>query len=172
MSNTCASEDRRIGLWQADNILDAMTDSNNIHHFQRSPSQLRGYLQYVHHLKKTHGSVLSYVQQHRLEWDTISPSGQPPFSEPSDIKILYNDWPYFVERGIEHLVVWTKFQIDEDEVSGKVTETVNQQIEDFIRRTFCEGPDDRRIDRRDLVWFKNWKSLKSIHSLGKEARYV
>lgn len=32
-----------------------------------------------------------------------------------DVKIIYNDWPYGIERSIVHLCVWTKFPLDVDE---------------------------------------------------------
>ncbi|KIW70154.1 hypothetical protein PV04_02453 [Phialophora macrospora] len=142
-----------------------LVKTNNIHHFQRTPSQLRGYLQYVYHLKKTFGSVLLYIQRERLHWDGITPSGDAPFRNASDYKILYNDWPYFVEKGIKHLVVWTKFLIEENPETGEVLPEANQQIENFIRTTFCEGQEDKRVPRERIVWFKNWKSLKSVHAL-------
>ncbi|OAG40687.1 hypothetical protein AYO21_04985 [Fonsecaea monophora] len=145
--------------------VEELVRTNNIHLFQRPSSQLRGYLAYVYHLKKTYGSVLLYIQQHRLHWPTISPSGDPPFSNSSDYKILYNDWPYFVEQGIQHLVVWTKFSIDEVEETGEVTPEAKSKIEEFINRTFCAGKDGKKIERDRIVWFKNWKSLKSVHAL-------
>jgi len=107
--------------------------------------------------------VLEYIRQHRLHWDTITPSGGRPFSNPSDLKILYNDWPYLVEEGIKHLVVWTKFSLEEDPESGEVISEINEQIKAFIHKTFCEG--EKGVDRKQIIWFKNWKSLKSIHAL-------
>lgn len=141
--------------------------TNKIDHFQRSPSQLRGYVEYLHHLKKTYNSVLLFIQQERLHWITIAPSGDLPFENLSDFKILCNDWPYFVEDGIEHLVVWTKFLIDDDETTGKVTKEADEQIEAFIRKTFCEREDGKSMKRESILWFKNWKSIKSVHALGK-----
>lgn len=141
--------------------------TNHIDHFQRSPSQLRGYVEYLHHLKKTYSSVLLFIQHERLKWVTITPSGDLPFENPFDFKTLCNDWPYLVEDGIEHLVVWTKFLIDDDAATGKVTKEAEEQIEAFIRRTFCEREDVKSMNRESIVWFKNWKSIKSVHALGK-----
>jgi len=135
--------------------------TNRIDHFQRSASQLRGYLEYTHQLKKKHGSVLAYVQKYRLKWDSITPSGERPFNDPGDWKVLYNDWPYYVDEEITHLVVWTKFLIDEDE-NGEVREGGKRDIEEFIKTTFCA---DGRMERDRIVWFRNWKSLKSVHAL-------
>ena len=124
-------------------------------------------MQYVHHVAETYGSVLWYIEHKRLRWDATTPSGDAPFSNLSDYKVLYNDWPYLVEDGIKHLVVWTKFLIDEDPETGKVTGEINEQIEAFIKRTFCGGKKSKRVEREQIVWFKNWKSLKSVHALGK-----
>jgi hypothetical protein len=118
-------------------------------------------------LKKKHGSVLEYVQRYRLKWDSITPSaGDNPFRDPGDWKVLYNDWPYFVDEEITHLVVWTKFLIDEDETTGEVREDGKRIIEEFIETMFC-GDGRMGMERDRIVWFKNWKSLKSVHALGK-----
>lgn len=140
--------------------------TNHIERFQRTSSQLRGYLEYIHYLKNKYGSVSSYVQHERLHWEDITPSGDPPFTNPTDYKILYNDWPYYIDENIEHLVVWTKFTIDEDDLTGMITPEGAAQIEEFITKTFCSG-DGPKVDRDQIVWFKNWKNLKSIHALGK-----
>lgn len=115
--------------------------------------------------------MLSFVRQERLRWDNTVPSGDEPFSNPADFKILYNDWPYFIDQDITHLVVWTKFLINEDERTGEVTGEAKAMIEEFIMRTFCSSSNDpeegaKRMDRDQITWFKNWKSLKSVHELG------
>lgn len=139
------------------------TDTNRIDQFQRPPLQLRRYLKFMHELKKRHGSVMSFVQNHRLHWSSASPSPDPPFTNANDYKILFNDWPYGLDPDIVHLVVWTKFLLEDDPATDDLTLTARQEIEDFVGRTFC-GSDG--IPRDQVVWFKNWKSLKSIHALG------
>lgn len=136
---------------------------NRIDQFQRPPSQLRRYLQYMHELKKKHGSVMAYVQQYRLQWDSATPSPSKPFTNTSDYRILYNDWPYGIDPDIVHLVVWTKFPLEDDPVTDALTVRARQEIEDFVVETFCGNGG---VDRSQLVWFKNWRSLKSIHALG------
>ena len=111
-----------------------------------------------------------YIQQERLHWDTITASSELPFSNPTDYKVLYNDWPYFVDERIKHLVVWTKFLIDEDDTTERLTKEANDRVEEFIRKTFCEGAQGETVDREQIVWFKNWKSLKSVRALGKSSR--
>jgi len=131
-----------------------------IDRFERTSSQLRAYLEYIYHLKKKHGSVLSYIQHERLGWENVTPSGGRPFTNPKDVRVLYNDWPYFIDEDIKHLVVWTKFLIDQDETTGEVREEARALIEDFINRMFCS-----RMDRDRIIWFRNWGGLKSVHAL-------
>lgn len=50
------------------------------------------------------------------------------------------------------------------------TEETRREIEEFITRTFCSprpGVNVTTMNRDRIVWFKNWKSLKSVHALGK-----
>ncbi|KAI1609667.1 hypothetical protein EDD36DRAFT_78565 [Exophiala viscosa] len=143
-----------------------LVNTNHIERFQRTSSQLRAYLEYIYYLHKKYGSVLSYVQHERLHWEDITPSGDRPFISPTDYKILYNDWPYYVDEDIKHLVVWTKFTIEDDENTGKISPGAATQVEDFITRTFCSS-DGLQVERDQIVWFKNWRSLKSVHALGK-----
>lgn len=112
--------------------------------------------------------MLVFIQQKRLQWDDTTPSGDKEFSNPADFKILYNDWPYFIDENVTHLVVWTKFLIDEVETNGEVTEAAKAAIEAFITKTFCSSDNDPsgKMRRDQIVWFKNWRSLKSVHDLG------
>ena len=139
-----------------------VVQTNRIDHFQRSPLELRRYLNYMFKLKQRYGSVLSFVQYERLQWNSISPSAEPLFTSPTDFKILYNDWPYGVDQDIAHLVVWTKFLLDDDPETGYLTTEHHDLIEDFVQKTFC---DENGVSRRNLVWFRNWKSLKSVNAL-------
>lgn len=54
-----------------------------------------------------------------------------------DIKILYNDWPYGVEKGIIHLVVWTKFELEDDPETDDLTPQARREIDEYVRKTFC-----------------------------------
>ena len=82
-----------------------------------------------------------------------------------DIKILYNDWPYGIDPCIVHLVVWTKFELESAPVSasnplGDLTPEARKQINDFVDKTFVSV-----CGRENVIWFKNWSSLKSIHAV-------
>lgn len=77
-----------------------------------------------------------------------------------DIRILYNDWPYGIDTDITHLVVWTKFELPDDPATGDLTAEAREAIERYVQATFCS-----RVAPEQVVWFRNWKSLKSVHAL-------
>lgn len=55
-----------------------------------------------------------------------------------DIKIIYNDWPYGIDKSIVHLCVWTKFPLDVDEgdPNGDLTPEMRGKIDGYVERTF------------------------------------
>lgn len=114
-------------------------------------------------IKKQYGSMTNYLIQHRLPW------GSPPFTyissvafeEPSDYKILLNDWPYGLTPDITHIVVWSKTPIETDGTKGDVTDESREIIEEFVERTFAK----RLGDSKRVTWFKNWVSLQSVRAL-------
>lgn len=79
-----------------------------------------------------------------------------------DYIILYNDWPYGVDERIVHLVVWTKFELPADPASeiGDMAAHTRQMVDSFVDATFV-----RNCSRENVIWFKNWNSLKSIHAV-------
>ncbi|KAF1837122.1 hypothetical protein BDW02DRAFT_519594 [Decorospora gaudefroyi] len=131
--------------------------SNRVDKFHRLPSELRRYRQFTHRLEKEYGSIMKFIVNERLKWESMEPKGEP-FQYDDDIKILYNDWPYGIDADIVHLVVWTKFELDDDAETGLSTEASRQQMEGYVQKTFASQV-------KDLVWFKNWKSLKSVHAV-------
>jgi len=56
---------------------------------------------------------------------------------PDDIKILYNDWPYGIDEKIVHLVVWTKFDLEDDPATDDLTPEARKEIDEYVNRTFC-----------------------------------
>lgn len=100
---------------------------------------------------------MNFIVNERLQWDTMQPKG-PPFEYAEDVKILYNDWPYGLDPRIVHLVVWTKFELEDDPETGLSTPESRREIEQYVHKTFAS-----RV--HEFVWFKNWKSLKSVHAV-------
>ncbi|KAJ5468182.1 hypothetical protein N7475_005934 [Penicillium sp. IBT 31633x] len=135
--------------------------TNRIDRFQRVPSELRKYLEYMTHIKAEYGSVMRFVVKERLVWGDgdcakIKPRGRP-FEYDDDIRIIYNDWPYGVDKDIIHLVVWTKFELEDDPATDDLTASARAAIKGYVQDTFCS-----RVPPEQVVWFKNWKSLKSV----------
>ncbi|KAJ5748479.1 uncharacterized protein N7511_010175 [Penicillium nucicola] len=108
---------------------------------ERVPSELRRYLEYAAQIKAEYTSVMRFVVKERLQWgdgniEGLQPRGNP-FEYNEDIRILYNDWPYGVETDIIHLVVWTKFQLEDDPATGDLAPRAREAIEQYVQRTFC-----------------------------------
>jgi hypothetical protein len=100
---------------------------------------------------------MNFMLNVRLQWKDMKPKGRP-FEDDSDIKILYNDWPYGLDADIVHLVVWTKFELDDDPETGLSTPESRREMDEYVQKTFGSKTND-------FVWFKNWKSLKSVHAV-------
>ncbi|EKV07843.1 Isochorismatase-like [Penicillium digitatum] len=135
--------------------------TNRIDRFQRVPSELYKYLEYMAHIKAEYTSTMRFVVKERLgwgdvNWEDLKPRGGP-FEYKEDIRIIYNDWPYGVEKDIIHLVVWTKFELEDDPATDDLTASARRTIESYVQDTFCS-----RVPPNQVVWFKNWKSLKSV----------
>jgi hypothetical protein len=121
-------------------------DANNLASFHRSPTELRRYRKFVSDVSLAHGSVLNFMLNYRLCWTDITAHGAP-FADPRDIKILHNDWPYGLAKGIVHLVVWTKFTLPEDPATGDLTKEMRATIAGFVETTFMAevGQENVRI---------------------------
>jgi hypothetical protein len=138
-------------------VPDEHVGTDRVDKFHRKPSELRRYRQFTHRLVKEHGSIMNFMLNVRLQWQDMNPKGAP-FQDASDIKILYNDWPYGIDPDIVHLVVWTRFELDDDPETGLSTPESKQEIEDYVQKTFGSKVNE-------YCWFKNWKSLKSVHAV-------
>ncbi|CAO1605422.1 hypothetical protein XANCAGTX0491_008940 [Xanthoria calcicola] len=105
---------------------------------------------------------MDFVLKERLQWTELEQKDPAPFRDPGtgDIKILYNDWPYGIDERIVHLVVWTKFDLPDDPDTKELTQEMRREIDEYVDKTFCQA-----VAKENVIWFKNWKSLKSIHSV-------
>ena len=52
------------------------------------------------------------------------------------MKVLYNDWPYGVDPNIVHLVVWTKFDLEDDPIADDLTPAAREKIDQFVEEAF------------------------------------
>lgn len=113
---------------------------NRLELFQRVPSDLRRYLGFTWKLRQDYGSVMNFILTQRLCWTLpITPKGRP-FELDSDIKVLRNDWPYGIDKRIIHLVVWTKFALEEDAATGDLTDTARAEVDAYVSRAFSKMP--------------------------------
>lgn len=133
--------------------------------FQRVPSDLRRYRQYSAQLVSQYGSVMDFVMSERLKWTDLCPHSEAPFGDARDFKILFNDWPYGIDERIVHLVVWTKFPLPDAPGSDDLDPEARRAIDAFVDETFVA-----HCGRDNVVWFKNWGSLKSIHAVSPGSR--
>ncbi|KAG4031413.1 hypothetical protein MFRU_009g01870 [Monilinia fructicola] len=136
---------------------------NRLDLFQRKPSDLRRYLEYCHAIKSEHGSVMRYMLDVRLRWteaDLAAGAKDASFAEEDGVKVLVNDWPYGIDEKIVHLVVWTKFALEDDPDTGDTREDVKREIEGWVDERF-----GKRCGRENVIWFRNWRSLKSVHAV-------
>jgi hypothetical protein len=74
--------------------------------------------------------------------------------------VLINDWPYGLEAGILHLVVWTKAQIPTKPDDGDLTPESQKNIADYVSKTFTKF-----LGEENVLWFKNWASIQSVRSV-------
>ena len=108
--------------------------------------------------------MTNYLLKHRLPWGSppFTYNSSVPFADPSDYRILINDWPYGLTEDIIHIVVWSKTPIPTDPQTGDVTGESRRIIDEFVRKTFVHrlgGVEDR------VMWFKNWVQLQSVRAL-------
>lgn len=124
-------------------------------------------MKWTREIKAEYGSMTSYILANRLpaEWGQppFKPNSSVPLADPSDYKVLINDWPYALESGATHLVVWTRTPIATDAMKGDLTPASRALVENFVQRHFIDplgpGGDEK------VLWFKNWVALQSVRSL-------
>ncbi|KAI0382898.1 hypothetical protein F5Y04DRAFT_251324 [Hypomontagnella monticulosa] len=140
---------------------------NNLSVLKRKPSDLRRYMKWTAETKAEYGSMTNYLLRHRLPkaWGSppFTPVSATPFDDPSDYRVLMNDWPYGLTSDMTHIVVWSRTVIETDPDTGDMTPESRRTVEDFIKRFFVErlGPDGE--DK--VLWFKNWVALQSVRAL-------
>lgn len=139
-----------------------MLAANRLEVFKRRPSDLRRYMAWSRDINKQYGSMTNFLIQSKLPWGSppFSYISNIPFDNPSDYKILVNDWPYAFTPDLTHVVVWSKTPIATDPTTGDVTDQSRKIIEDFVEGAFI-----KRLGADRVVWFKNWVALQSVRAL-------
>ena len=142
-------------------------DGNDLAALKRRPSDLGRYIKWTTETKAKHGSMSNYILTHRLPaaWGRppLTPASPVPFESESDYKVLLNDWPYGLEPGITHLVVWSRTAIPSDTDTGDMTSQGRALVGSFVRRFFVDSLGAGGEER--VLWFRNWVALQSVRSL-------
>lgn len=134
---------------------------------------------------------MNYICQRRLYWqstpvspaesesDGSSSTASPaavfafknpvPFADPEDYRILRNDWPYGLDPGISHLVVWLRTPIAVKSDEGHLTDESRALIVAFVHKKFvarlAQDPERFPDPQSHVMWFKNWVGLQSVRAL-------
>ena len=117
--------------------------------------------------KAEYGSMTNFLLANRLpkEWGSppFTPASSIPFEDPSDYRVLINDWPYGLDPEIRHIVVWLRTTIPTDPETGDMTPESRALVRSFVKKTFIDalGPDGEKR----VLWFKNWVALQSVRAL-------
>ncbi|KAI0887463.1 uncharacterized protein GGS22DRAFT_109715 [Annulohypoxylon maeteangense] len=140
---------------------------NNLSVLKRKPSDLRRYMKWTAETKVEYGSMTNYLIKNRLPqtWGSppFTPTSTIPFDDPSDYRVLINDWPYGLTSNMTHIVVWSRTVIETDPETGDMTPESRRTVMNFVREFFI---DKLGLDGDDRVlWFKNWVALQSVRAL-------
>ncbi|KAK0718369.1 hypothetical protein B0T26DRAFT_752299 [Lasiosphaeria miniovina] len=147
--------------------LRSIIQKNNLSVLKRKPSDLRRYMKWTAEIKAEYGNMTNYLLAHRLPkaWGSppFSPVSETQFADPSDYRVLLNDWPYGFVPGIVHIVVWTRTAIPTASGAGDMTPESRKLVADFVKRFFVDRLGPGGEER--VMWFKNWVALQSVRAL-------
>jgi hypothetical protein len=126
--------------------------------------------------KLKYGTVPNYIMAERLRWTPVNAASSKgpvfhcesavPFKNQKDYKILPNDWPYGLENGITHIIVWLKTRLEAEPTKGDLTDRSRRLVERYIEKTFIDPLRDLPGSAREKVmWFRNWTALQSVPGL-------
>lgn len=152
-------------------------ENNELELFARSKSQIEKYHDFKKHLISQGTTVFKHLVANSLHWCdeaeiagipdsqvTIKRSDSGLFENADDLKIIHNDFPYYLEDNITHLCVWSKQPIKSDPSSalGDMSPETRAIVERYVRHKFVT---QLGIPREDLVWFRNWEALQSVKEI-------
>lgn len=73
-----------------------------------------------------------------------------------------NDWPYGLEKGIAHIIVWLKNRLEVDSSKGDLIAQARAQVDAFVHEHFVKPVMELTGGTDNVIWFKNWVSLQSV----------
>ena len=162
-------------------------ETRALNELRRYPANRIRYKTWAREIRSDYGTVPNYVSIERLGWGPLAsctapasstapsaglaPRGKTLLADPSDYKLLWNDWPYgSIAPGIAHLVLWSKVPFEADRVTGILDPPSQAIVKDFIEREIVQrlvrtegvSADDARSR---ILWFKNGEALQSVRAL-------
>jgi hypothetical protein len=152
--------------------LHLLISTNQLEELKRWPSSLKAYLAWTAHVKEKYGSVMAYLLDQRLSWEPIEDEtgalrfdvrNTTPFVDPTDYKILRNDWTYAFVPGVRHIVVWLKQRLPVD-AEGALSDEGRALVEGFVKSEFRVKAGEKEEGSK-VIWFKNTTNLQSVRSL-------
>lgn len=160
--------------WQE---IQKIIENNELELFARSKSQIEKYHDFKKQLISQGTTVFKHLVANSLQWCdeteisglsdsevTIRRSNGGLFENADDLKIIHNDFPYYLEDNITHLCVWSKQPIKSDpsSVLGDISPETRAIVEKYVCDKFVT---QLGIPREDLVWFRNWEALQSVKEI-------
>ncbi|CAF9928508.1 MAG: hypothetical protein HETSPECPRED_006867 [Heterodermia speciosa] len=149
---------------------------NDLSILKRKPSDLIRYIAWTNSTKAAYGSITNFILQERLHWVPLPSSSDEtgplfvtesdaPFISSNDYQILPNDWPYGMEPGISHLVVWLKTRLAVEGEEGQLTAESRALVDGFVKKVFEERLAQHGLSGDRILWFKNWVGLQSVRGV-------
>jgi hypothetical protein len=144
---------------------------NKLEKLVRWPSDLKRYIKWTADTKKEYGTILAFVAKERLKWTPTNMQGTSltfefespvPFENVNDYKTMPNDWPYGLDKGITHLIVWLKNRLEIQPPPGDLTPMAKAQVNAFIDKEFVRPMAELTGEGDNVIWFKNWGALQSV----------
>lgn len=128
------------------------------------PAQSLRYRTWRRVVDARYGSVSAFLQAKRLPPGFLTePPVWPetPLVHPDDWCIRRNDWPYAMEAGITHLVVWLRAPLPvTDDEKKKLTPEGREMVDRFVDAVFRD-----KAGRENVLWFKNWASAQTVQAV-------
>lgn len=120
-------------------------------------------------MKAKGSTIVQEIIKTRLGWienghPALMPASTSLFTEPNDVLIITNDFPYNFESSMTHFVVWSKVIIESDPNSeiGDVTEETRKIINTYVHKTFVG---QLGLKPENVIWFRNFPAIQSVREL-------
>ncbi|KAL9546331.1 hypothetical protein MBANPS3_006718 [Mucor bainieri] len=96
---------------------------NQVSKLRRNKDAQAVYQKWIQETLQTYGSVENFLLKEKLIW---------PKDDPKPILVLPNDFPYSVDPGIEHVLIWSKAPLAADFVESVLDERFGARIWEWI----------------------------------------